>query len=146
MQTILSQHRDSAYALMRIVGGFLFACHGLQKMFGLMGGTQRGLMSLMGLAGLIELVGGLLIMVGFLTGIAAFISSGQMAVAYFMAHQFRAGEDGMMLGWWPIENRGELAVLYCFLFLFIAMVGAGKWSLDGRGLQFFAKVDAGRGS
>ena len=67
-----------------------------------------------------------------MTGIAAFISSGQMAVAYFMAHQFRTGEDGMMLGWFPIENRGELAVLYCFLFLFIAMTGAGKWSVDNR--------------
>lgn len=132
MQTLLSQHKDNAYAALRIVAGFLFACHGFQKIFGIMGGTQRELFSLMGLAGVIELVGGLLIMVGFMTGIAAFISSGQMAVAYFMAHQFRAGEDGAMLGWWPIENRGELAVLYCFLFLFIAMVGAGKCSVDNR--------------
>lgn len=132
MNQILSEHKDTAYALLRIVAGFLFLCHGAQKLFGLMGGTQRDLFSLMGLAGLIEFVGGLLLMVGFLTGIAAFISSGQMAVAYFMAHQFRAGEDGVMLGWFPIENRGELAVLYCFLFLFIAMAGAGKWSVDNR--------------
>ena len=132
MKTMLSEHRDTAYALLRIVSGFLFLCHGAQKLFGVMGGTQRELFSLMGLAGLIEFVGGLAIMAGFLTGIAAFISSGQMAVAYFMAHQFRTDDAGMMLGWCPIENRGELAVLYCFLFLFIAMHGAGKWSVDER--------------
>ncbi len=132
MKTMLDQHKDTAYALLRIVSGFLFLCHGAQKLFGVMGGTQRELMSLMGLAGVIEFVGGLALMLGFMTGIAAFISSGQMAVAYFMAHQFRTGEDGMMLGWFPIENRGELAVLYCFLFLFIAMTGAGKWSVDNR--------------
>ena len=132
MKTMLDQHKDTAYALLRIVSGFLFLCHGAQKLFGVMGGTQRELMSLMGLAGVIEFVGGLALMVGFMTGIAAFISSGQMAVAYFMAHQFRTDEAGMMLGWLPIENRGELAVLYCFLFLFIAMTGAGKWSVDNR--------------
>ncbi len=132
MKTMLDQHKDTAYALLRIVSGFLFLCHGAQKLFGVMGGTQRELMSLMGLAGVIEFFGGLALMLGFMTGIAAFISSGQMAVAYFMAHQFRTGEDGMMLGWFPIENRGELAVLYCFLFLFIAMTGAGKWSVDNR--------------
>ena len=125
MKTMLDQHKDTAYALLRIVSGFLFLCHGAQKLFGVMGGTQRELLSLMGLAGVIEFV-------GFMTGIAAFISSGQMAVAYFMAHQFRTDDAGMMLGWFPIENRGELAVLYCFLFLFIAMTGAGKWSVDNR--------------
>ena len=132
MKTILADHRDTAYALLRIVSGFLFLCHGAQKLFGVMGGNQRELMSLMGIAGAIEFFGGLALMLGFLTGIIAFLCSGQMAVAYFMAHQFRAGEDGMMLGWLPIQNRGELAVLYCFLFLFIAMAGAGKWSLDNR--------------
>ena len=132
MKTMLADHRDTAYALLRIVSGFLFLCHGAQKLFGVMGGNQRELMSLMGIAGAIEFFGGLALMLGFLTGIVAFLCSGQMAVAYFMAHQFRAGEDGMMLGWLPIQNRGELAVLYCFLFLFIAMAGAGKWSLDNR--------------
>ena len=132
MKTMLDQHVDTAYALLRIVSGFLFLCHGAQKLFGVMGGTQRELMSLMGLAGAIEFFGGLLLILGCMTGIAAFISSGQMAVAYFMAHQFRTDEAGMMLGWLPIENRGELAVLYCFLFLFIAMTGAGKWSIDNR--------------
>ena len=132
MKTMLADHRDTAYALLRIVSGFLFLCHGAQKLFGVMGGNQRELMSLMGIAGAIEFFGGLALMLGFLTGIIAFLCSGQMAVAYFMAHQFRAGEDGMMLGWLPIQNRGELAVLYCFLFLFIAMAGAGKWSFDNR--------------
>ena len=132
MKTVLAQHKDTAYALMRIVTGFLFFCHGAQKLFGVMGGTQRELMSLLGLAGVIETVGGLAIMAGVMTGIAAFISSGQMAVAYFMSHQFRTDEAGMMLGWFPIENMGERAVLFCFVFLFIAMTGAGKWSVDNR--------------
>ncbi len=132
MKTMLAQHKDTAYALLRIVSGFLFFCHGAQKIFGLMGGNPAELMSLRGLAGLIEVGGGLALMLGLMTGIVAFICSGQMAVAYFIAHQFRTDEAGMMLGWFPIENRGELAVLYCFLFLFIAMTGAGKWSLDNR--------------
>ena len=135
MKTMLADHRDTAYALLRIVSGFLFLCHGAQKLFGVMGRDREPIMSLMGLAGAIEFVGGLALMLGFLTGIVAFLCSGQMAVAYFMAHQFRAGEDGMML-WLPIRNGGnggELAVLYCFLFLFIAMAGAGKWSLDNLG-------------
>ena len=132
MKTMLAQHKDTAYALLRIVSGFLFFCHGAQKLFGLMGGNQAELMSLRGLAGLIEVGGGLALMLGLMTGIVAFICSGQMAVAYFIAHQFRTDEAGMMLGWFPIENRGELAVLYCFLFLFIAMTGAGKWSVDNR--------------
>ena len=132
MKTMLAQHKDTAYALLRIVAGFLFFCHGAQKLFGVMGGNQAELMSLRGLAGLIETGGGLALMLGLMTGIVAFICSGQMAVAYFIAHQFRTDEAGMMLGWFPIENRGELAVLYCFLFLFIAMAGAGKWSVDNR--------------
>ncbi len=129
MKTMLDQHKDTAYALLRIVAGFLFFCHGAQKILGLMlreGQSQPALMSLHGLAGVIELVGGLMIAAGFLTGIAAFICSGQMAVAHFYSHQF-AGN-----GFWPIQNRGELAIIYCFLFLFIAMAGAGKWSVDNR--------------
>ena len=130
MKTILAGHKDTAYALLRIAAGFLFLCHGAQKLFGVMGGTQRELMSLMGLAGVIEFFGGLLIMVGFMTGIAAFLSSGQMAVAYFMAH--------FPTGLWPIQrvegvgSGGELALVYCFLFFFVAMKGAGKWSVDNR--------------
>ncbi len=126
MQTILSQHKDTAYALLRIVSGFLFFCHGAQKVFGVMGGTQRELFSFIWFAGFIEVVGGLLIILGFMTGIAAFLCSGQMAVAHFMVHQFNGD------GFWPIMNRGELAVLYCFLFFFIAMAGSGKWAIDRR--------------
>lgn len=126
MQTVLSQHKDTAYALLRIVSGFLFFCHGAQKMFGVMGREAQELLSFMWFAGLIEVVGGLLLIVGFMTGIAAFLCSGMMAVAYFMAHQFSGN------GFWPIMNRGELAVLYCFLFFFIAMTGSGKWALDRR--------------
>jgi putative oxidoreductase len=111
-----------AYAALRIVAGLLFLFHGLQKVFGMYGGTAVPLMSQRGLAGLIELVGGTLIMIGLFTVPAAFIASGEMAVAYFQAHQPQA--------FWPIENRGELAALYCFLFLYIAARGAGLLSVD----------------
>ena len=112
------------YALMRAVFGFLFIFHGLQKMFGMFGGRTAELISLRGLAGVIEIVAGALIMVGLFTRPAAFIASGQMAVAYFMSHQ----PGGM----WPIQNRGEVAVLYCFAFLYIAARGKGVWGFDRR--------------
>jgi putative oxidoreductase len=112
------------YALMRIVFGFLFIFHGLQKIFGLFGGRTAELLSLRGLAGTIEIVAGALIMAGLFTRPAAFIASGQMAVAYFMSHQ--------PAGFWPIQNRGELAALYCFAFLYIAARGKGAWGLDKR--------------
>jgi putative oxidoreductase len=86
------------------------------------GGTARPIASQMGLAGTIELAGGLLVMVGLFAGLAAFIASGQMAFAYFLAHAPRGG--------WPVENDGELAVLFCFVLLFISARGAGIWSLD----------------
>jgi putative oxidoreductase len=111
-----------AYTALRIVAGLLFLFHGLQKLFGLYGGTAVSLLSQRGVAGIIEAVGGTLVMVGLFTVPAAFICSGEMAVAYFQAHQPRA--------FWPIENRGELAALYCFLFLYIATRGAGALSLD----------------
>ena len=116
------------YGVMRIVVGLLFACHGAQKLFGFFGGigeepgSTAPLISLMGLAGAIELVGGLLIAIGLLTSLAALIASGQMAAAYFMAHAPR--------GFWPIENDGELAVLYCFVFLYIAARGTGRLGLS----------------
>ena len=113
------------YALMRIVVGLAFAQHGAQKLFGLFGGTTVEIFSLMGLAGIIELGGGLLVAVGLFTRPAAFLASGQMAAAYFMAHAGR--------GFWPIENRGELAVLFCFVFLYIAFRGGGPLSLGGSG-------------
>ena len=119
---IFARFETHVYALMRIVTGFLFLAHGVQKIFGALGGTQVELMSLMGLAGILELVGGSLIMVGFLTGYSAFICSGLMAAAYFMAHA-----PG---GFWPIVNKGELAALYSFVFLYISVKGAGIWSID----------------
>ncbi len=119
-----------AYALMRIVVGLAFAQHGAQKLFGLLGGADGlggsvEMLSLMGLAGAIELVGGLLVAAGLLTRLAAFVCSGQMAAAYFMAHAGRSI--------WPIENGGELAVLFCFVFLYIASRGGGPLSLGGSG-------------
>lgn len=111
-----------AYSAMRFVTGFLFVFHGLQKIFGMYGANQVELMSLRGLAGLIELIAGTLVAIGLLTTPAAFIASGEMAVAYFMAHQPR--------GNWPIQNAGELAALYCFVFLFIATRGGGAISVD----------------
>ncbi len=127
MERFLGQFSPYLYAVLRIAAGLLFACHGAQKLFGVLGGVgQPGatvpLFSLMGLAGVIEFFGGLLIMVGWLTGYAAFIASGEMAAPYFMAHYPR--------GFWPIQNNGELAALYCFVFLYMASVGAGVWSID----------------
>jgi putative oxidoreductase len=125
VEKILSGYAPQAYAVMRIVVGLLFFCHGLQKVFGLFGGVNGAaapLLSLLGIAGLIELVTGALIAVGFAAGTAAFIASGQMAVAYFAGH-FPAGS-------WPIQNDGELAVLYCFVFLYMATRGSGIWSVD----------------
>ena len=119
---VLARSESRVYALLRIVAGFLFLCHGAQKLLGVLGGNQAQLMSLMGLAGVIELVGGLLIMLGLFTGYAAFVCSGQMAVAYFMAHAPQ--------GFWPIQNKGELAAVYAFLFLYIAVKGSGVWSID----------------
>jgi putative oxidoreductase len=113
------------YALMRAVFGFLFVFHGLQKMFGMFGGRTADLISLRGLAGMIEIVAGAMIMIGFLTRPAAFIASGQMAFAYFLSHYQPSA-------FWPIQNRGELAVLYCFAFLYIASRGAGPLSVDKR--------------
>ena len=133
MAPILGRFVEPAYALLRIVAGFLFTCHGAQKLFGAFGGAGGSggtvpLASLPGLAGLIELVAGLLILVGLFASLAAFIASGEMAVAYFMAHQ----PNGTL----PIENGGETAALYAFIFLYIAARGSGIWSLDdamGRG-------------
>ena len=120
----LSRHAERIYAVFRFVIGILFACHGAQKLFGLFGGQQAPLMSQFGLAGVIELVGGLLISAGVFTSLIAFIASGEMAFAYFQAHAPR--------GFWPIQNGGELAVLYCFLFLYLATRGNGTLSVRGK--------------
>ncbi len=109
-----------AYGLLRIVTGLLFACHGAQKLFGALGGPKMSTPKML-TAGGIEFVGGILIAAGLFTTIAAFIASGEMAVAYFTAHA--------PAGFWPIRNKGELAVLYCFVFLYFAANGPGPWSL-----------------
>lgn len=123
MDKLLAPFRPHIYALLRIAAGFLFFQHGLPKLFGGFGRTAPvELMSQMGLAGLIEVLGGAMIALGLFTGPVAFMASGEMAVAYFQAHAPR--------GFWPIVNNGELAALYSFLFLYVAAVGSGKWSID----------------
>lgn len=114
-------------SILRIVLGLLYIQHGLSKIFGFPPGPTPAkpyvLMSLVpGLAGLLELIGGALVAIGLFTRIIAFILSGEMAVAYFMAHAPRA--------FYPYSNGGELAVLYCFAFLYLAFAGGGPWSLD----------------
>ena len=124
MQRIAATYAPQFFALLRIVAGLMFAMHGSQKLLGWPGGGERVAAPLMVAAGVIELVGGVLIAIGFLTGIAAFIASGEMAAAYFIAHAHPVLS-------WPIMNKGELPVLYCFLFLYISAHGAGIWSVDG---------------
>jgi putative oxidoreductase len=123
MERFLGRYSEICYAALRVVAALMFAVHGAQKVFGAFGGPKVPLASLMGLAGLIELVGGLLIAVGLCTSWAAFVASGEMAVAYFMAH----APQGPL----PPLNKGETAVLYCFLFLYMAARGGGRYSIDG---------------
>ena len=128
--TFLARWIEPIYALFRLMFGLLFASHGAQKLFGMFGGVdgkgtpltfEAG--GLGYVAGWIELITGLLIAIGLFTGIAAFLASGTMAAAYFMAHA-----SG---GFWPTVNQGETAVLYCFAFLYMAARGSGRVSLDG---------------
>ena len=120
----LNRYSDTVYCIMRLVIGLLFACHGGQKILGFPpGGHGPPEGALMILGAWVELVGGFLIAFGFLTRIAAFLASGEMAVAYFMMH---AGG-----GAFPIQNHGESAVIYCFVFLFMFFYGGGQLSIDG---------------
>jgi len=130
MDGILGRYSTYIYAILRIVTGFLFFWHGWQKLIGPVpqqvvdpAAPARTLDMLGAVGGTIELVGGLLIMIGLFTGFAAFLASGMMAVAYFMVH---FGLQAFL----PIVNKGELAVLYCFVFLYIASRGSGVWSVD----------------
>jgi putative oxidoreductase len=124
-------------SVLRIVAGFLFIAHGAQKLFGFLappGMPAASMGSLMWVAGVLEFFGGLLLLIGLFTRPVAFILAGQMAVAYFMAHA-----PG---GFWPLQNKGELAVLYCFVFLFLAAAGGGEWALVrlmGRGRAAYAE-------
>ncbi len=126
----LSKLEQPAYTLLRMVSGFLFTFHGLQKLFGWL--TERptsDVFSQKWFGGALELVCGVLVCVGLGTRLAAFLSSGTMAVAYF---QFHMKDDVANWHWLPIVNHGELAVIYCFVFLFIAARGPGRWALDNR--------------
>ena len=113
-------------SVLRIVTAFLMMQHGAQKLFGFPAGAQAApaqpLMSLMGFVGILEFFGGLLLLVGLFTRPVAFILSGLLAVAYFMAHAPQ--------GFWPVLNKGELAALYSFVFLYLAVAGGGSWSID----------------
>ena len=117
----LGKYSGYAYAIMRLIVGLMFACHGAQKLFGMFGG-KGGAEGLMFVGGIIELAGGFLIALGLVTRPAAFLASGYMAVAYFMAHF----PNGPL----PIVNKGELAVVYCFVFLYIFFRGGGPLSVD----------------
>ncbi|HUJ69459.1 MAG TPA: DoxX family protein [Syntrophorhabdales bacterium] len=119
-----SRWSQALLSVLRIMTGFLFAEHGAQKLFGFLAPPNAHLpllFSFMGLAGILEFFGGLAVLLGLFTRPAAFVLSGQMAVAYFMAHA--------PAGFWPLRNKGELAVLYCFIFLYLAAAGGGPWSL-----------------
>lgn len=117
----MSQYQDQTYAAFRIVFGLLFLCHGAQKLFDFPAPGPE-LNAMLFAAGAIELVAGAMVMVGFMAGWAAFLASGTMAAAYWIAH----GPNHLF----PLVNKGEMAVLYCFGFLYISAKGSGIWSVD----------------
>src|SRR6266704_480638 len=129
----LSRFTDPVYCVVRLIVGLVYACHGGQKLLGFPGGGHSGAHGLMLVGGIVELVGGFLIAFGLLTRLAAFVSSGEMAVAYFMVHA-----AGKAVGhpptpveqFFPILNKGELAIVLCWIFLFMVFYGAGRWSID----------------
>ena len=123
MVSFMKQYEGQTYALMRIFAGFLFLWHGSEKLLAYPAESMAG-GYVKWVAGGIELVGGTLIMIGLFTAPAAFLASGLMAAAYWMAH----GTNDFF----PILNRGELAVLYCFVFLYISSKGDGMWSVGGK--------------
>ena len=125
MFAFLSGHKDHILGIARILIGINFAVHGASKFFGFpveFAFADQMPAPLLYASGGIELVGGLMIALGIMTGIAAFVASGLMAAAYFIAHGFTA--------FWPIVNGGELALTYCWFFLFLAAYGPGAFSLD----------------
>ena len=124
MKAPLAAWSPQLLSILRIITGFLFMAHGTQKWFGFPVPPPSPIapMSLVGIAGSLELVGGALILIGLFTRPVAFILSGLMAFAYFMAHAPQ--------GFWPLVNMGELAIMYCFVFLMLAAAGGGQWSVD----------------
>ena len=128
LDKLLTPHAGRVYAALRIVAGLLFAFHGMQKVLGILTEGQPPVMSQLWIGGVIELVTGILIALGWQTRWAAFLASGTMAVAYFQFHwKFQFGAE-----FFPGVNRGELAVLYCFVFLYMVCRSAGPWSVDAR--------------
>ncbi|OHD71035.1 MAG: DoxX family protein [Spirochaetes bacterium RBG_16_49_21] len=125
LKSFVAKWSPVVHSIMRIMIALLFMEHGAQKLFGLpvaMEGFTLSLFSLLGLAAILEFFGGLFVLVGLFTRPVAFILSGQMATAYFMAHAPKS--------FWPVVNQGELAIIYCFVFLYLAFAGGGSWSLD----------------
>ena len=124
MNSAITTWTPRLLSVLRMVAAFLFMAHGTQKWlaFPVPRASPTELWSLSGVAGLLELVGGFLLLLGLFTRPVAFVLSGLMAFAYFIAHAPQ--------GFWPIVNRGELAALYCFVFLYLAAAGGGPWSLD----------------
>ncbi len=126
MMNFLARYTDTTYAIMRIASGALFSFHGMQKIFGLLAEHETAFLSQMWFGGIIELVCGLLLVAGFQTRPAAFLASGTMAVAYIQFHwAFQMGPK-----FFPALNGGDGALLYAFMFLYIACQGAGQWALD----------------
>ena len=131
LRRVLAPFTEHAYSLLRVVAGAMFLFHGFQKIFGVLTDHQPAVGSQLWIGGVLELVCGAAIALGLFTRLAAFLASGMMAVAYSQFHwkfQFDAG-------FLPAVNKGELAVLYCFLFLYVACKGGGVWSLDSRRLE-----------
>ena len=124
LDRLLAPRAEAAYALLRVVAGLLFAIHGVQKLFGVLGGFQPPAGSQLWVGALIELVTGLAIAAGAFTPWVAFLASGTMAVAYVQFHWLRNHE------FFPILNEGELALVYAFLFLYVACRGPGLASVD----------------
>jgi putative oxidoreductase len=126
--TWLSRWQPQLLALLRIVTGLLFVEHATQKFFAFpIPFPMLPLPPLLVAAGVIELVAGVLITLGLFTRLAAFLASGEMAIAYFTMH--------FPNGFWPAVNKGEAAILFCFIFLYIAGAGPGAWSIDGARLK-----------
>ncbi|MEO6392954.1 MAG: DoxX family protein [Pyrinomonadaceae bacterium] len=125
LDSFLAGATPRVLSVLRIVTAFLFMAHGAQKLFGFLaepGHATPPLLSQMGIGGVLEFFGGFLLLIGLFTRPVSFILSGMMAVAYFQMHA--------PAGFWPMQNHGELAVVYCFLFLFLAVAGGGEWALE----------------
>jgi putative oxidoreductase len=127
MRSIFGRLQEPAYFLLRLGAGFMFVCHGLQKVLGALGGHAQPTLSILWIGGIIELVCGGLIALGLLTRPAAFLASGEMAYAFFVMHMKMNAAN---MNWLPILNDGELAAVYCLLFFYICGRGAGAVSLD----------------